>query len=815
MPRRASRLLDRSEAAFAAWGAYVVRRRWRVLIVSLAATAALAGALPGMTTDNSAESFLRPGDPARRLYDAFQEQFGQDELIVVGIRTDDLFDPAFLAKLRSFHEDLVAEVPYVSDVTSMLNARHTRGEGDTLVVEDLMEDWPETAADRRRLRERILETPLYLNTLVDASLSMTTVTLEPFVYSTLGPRAGELTGFEDAGAGRGSPEPLSDAEAREMVDALRAVMERYESPDFRAVATGGDIPHLHSTDLLVRDVNVLMSGAVLAQAALLFFCFRRISGVVLPLVAVLGSLIATLGIMVCLGIPASNSNQIVPTLLLTVGVCSAVHILTLFYQRLAAGGTREEAVVFALGHSGLAVLMACLTTAAGLLSFTATELQQLVNLGIVAPIGVMMTFVYTVATLPAMLAVVPLRARTRRGVELQRALGAALARGGDFAARRPWWVIGATLAILAAAVPGAARLQFSQYPLRWFPERDPVRQAAELLDRQLRGAGSLEVVIDTGRENGLHDPAVLQRIEEATRFAESLGDGTLYVGKTISILDIVKETHKALNENRRSHYAIPGDRQLLAQELLLFENSGSDDLEDVTDSLFRVARVTLRLPWVDGMLFASFIGRLEAGVAGILGPDVGFYVTGLGSIFSRTFAVVNVSMARSYALALLIITPMMVFLIGDLKRGLLAMIPNLVPIYLALALMGWLGIPLDNSSLLVGCIIIGLAVDDTIHFMHRFQRHLARGADAREAVQRTLETTGSAMLFTSLALAAGFTVVTFAYMVNVREFGILACFATVVAFAADVLLAPALMVLVSAREDAIRAARWPTPGPAS
>ena len=163
-------------------------------------------------------------------------------------------------------------------------------------------------------------------------------------------------------------------------------------------------------------------------------------------------------------------------------------------------------------------------------------------------------------------------------------------------------------------------------------------------------------------------------------------------------------------------------------------------------------------------------------------------------------------MARCYAIALVIITPLRMLLIGNLRGGLVAMIPNLFPIFLTLGLMGALGIPLDNSSLLVGCVIIGLAVDDTIHFMHKFQRYFAATGDAPEAVRRTLETTGPALLFTSLCLGSGFVAMTFAYMVNIFEFGVLALFATAVAFLADVVLAPALMVLVARRApEAVRA----------
>jgi hypothetical protein len=264
---------------------------------------------------------------------------------------------------------------------------------------------------------------------------------------------------------------------------------------------------------------------------------------------------------------------------------------------------------------------------------------------------------------------------------------------------------------------------------------------------------------------------------------------------------VVKETHKALNENRHSHYTIPDDQQLLAQELLLFENSGSDDLEELTDSQFRLARMSLRTPWTDGMRNPPFTAALKRGFEEILGEGVEVQPTGLGVLFGRTFSVVNPTMARSYALALLIITPLMVLLIGSLKRGLLAMIPNLVPIWMTLGLMGWLDIPLDNSSLLVGCIIIGLAVDDTIHFMHKFRAYFAQTGDAELAVRHTLETTGAALLFTSLVLASGFAVMTLAYMRNAAEFGMLACFGTVTAFAADILISPALMVLATRKHS--------------
>ena len=171
-------------------------------------------------------------------------------------------------------------------------------------------------------------------------------------------------------------------------------------------------------------------------------------------------------------------------------------------------------------------------------------------------------------------------------------------------------------------------------------------------------------------------------------------------------------------------------------------------------------------------------------------------------MFSRIFENVIVTLARSYVFALLIITPLMILLIGSIKRGLVAMIPNLIPVYVVIALMGFSDIPLDMTTLLIGGVVIGLAVDDTIHFMHKFNRYYEDTGDPEQAVHQTLVTTGSALLFTSIILGLGFGVFMAAYMVNMMWFGLLTSFAVVVAFLADITLAPALMMLFTPKRQA-------------
>jgi predicted RND superfamily exporter protein len=797
-------LRDRIEAGFTEWGRFVVRRRWWTLAACLAFSGAFVSRLPEIRVDNSDEAFLHADDPARMRYDRFKDRFDREDRVMVVLRPPEVFDRTFLDWLRTLHREIEREVPYVEEVTSLLNARNTRGEGDELIVEDLMEEWPETEADVSALRARVLSNPWYVNFLITENARYTVISIKPFTYSTLGPDGDELGGFEEAGGddARDGPRYLTDVEGSALVEGLQEILAGRADGGVEMHIVGGPSFDHRMTQALQRDVTVMITLCVLVEIVILFVLFRCASGVILPVLVVVSAMLSTIGFMVWLDIPFSITLNMLPAFLMVVGLCDSVHILAIFYRRLGAGETQEEAIAYALGHSGLAVVMTSVTTAAGLLSFRLAELAPIAQLGTLAPAGVMLAMIYSLSLLPALLAVSrPDPAAGRRGAAIRHAFDKLLTRTGDVATRHPTRVVVVTALLLLLALPGFLAVRFSHDGMRWFPDHDPLKIALDLVNREFKGASSLEVVVDTGRENGLYEPDTLERIERAMRHSLTLAvDGTP-VSKATSIVDVVKETHQALNENRAEYYQLPAERELVAQELLLFENSGSDDLEELTDSQFRTARVTVRTPWADAMLFPAFLEEVQGDFRRILGEGIDFELTGQAVLFTRVFEGVVYSMARSYAFALVVITPLMILLIGSLDRGLVAMIPNLIPIYIVLAFMGWTGIPLDAGTLLIGGVIIGLAVDDTIHFMHKFGRYYERWGDAHRAVHETLATTGSALLFTSLVLACGNAIFWAAYMRNTLWFGTLIVVGVVAAFLADILLGPALMVLVTRRRE--------------
>jgi len=378
-----------------------------------------------------------------------------------------------------------------------------------------------------------------------------------------------------------------------------------------------------------------------------------------------------------------------------------------------------------------------------------------------------------------------------------------------FSIRRYRLVLAFAAVVVLLGLAGVSRVLFSHDGLEWLPEELGVRQATQVLDRELKGTVVLEMVLDTGRENGLYDRATLLDIERLmAELVDDYADHEVPIGKALAITTLLKEIHQALHGNDPAFYKIPDNEKLIPQEFLLFTNTGSDDIDNLTDSQYRYARITLKVPWQDALLYIPFIRdvterfsdtftkrRLEGG------DPMQVTATGIMSLFGRIIHAAMYSAAQSYAIALVVITFMMILLIGNLKLGLISMIPNLAPIITVLGLMGWLSINLDMFTMLIGSIVIGLAVDDTIHFMYNFKRYYTQTGDLHEAVENTLLTAGRAMLTTSVVLSIGFFIFMFAAMNNLFYFGLLAGSAVLLALGADLLLAPALMTLVIYKKD--------------
>ncbi len=801
---------EKIETSFENLARLIYHNRLKTLFLMTILVVGLLSQLPKLTQDNSNESFFHKDDPNLVQYNDFREQFGRDETIIVALDPPDVFDRSFLEKLREFHHALEEEVPYLKEITSLSNVRETRGEGDQLIVKDLLKEIPQSPEAMAELKERVLSSDLYPNYIISKDGTVTTIFIETVPFSPEKGGDDLIAGFEEAGEnGNGAinePTPLTEAENSEVVRAVEKVAARFEAPDFPIHLSGSPVLLDFYHTLIQKDVGKFMGLALLAFTVFLLYLFRRPSGALMPMLVVILSLLSTFSLMAIFGAPFTLVTSVLPSFMISVGVGNSVHILAIFYRRFRETGNKEEAIVYTFGHSGLPVFMTSVTTAVGLLCFSTAEMAPVADLGIFGGIGVLMILLFTLVLMPALIAVFPLPQNTLfEGKKTGQTVDRFLTWVANFSSRKPWAIMAISGVLVIGAGVGLSFQEFGHSILNFLPTDSAVRQTALLLDRKMKTGMGFAVVVNVGNENGLYEPQMMNHIEELSTFAESYRDetGNLVVGSTSSIVDVLQETHKALNSNDPEYYAIPQDRKLIAQELLLFENSGSDDLERLVDTRFSKTRINLMTRSTtngeikDASDYVDFANDLGREAERIFGNSAKIAVTGTGKLLCQIVDLMMISVAKGYIIAGILISILMMFMMGSYRIGLLSMIPNLVPIIITMGAMGWLGIKLDMSNMLLGTLAIGMAVDDTIHFFHNFRGYYTKSQNAAEATRQTLLSTGRAMLFTTVVLVTGFWLFMFSTLNNLFNFGLLVGLTLIMALLSDFFLAPALMELIT------------------
>ncbi|MCH9750371.1 MAG: MMPL family transporter [Proteobacteria bacterium] len=760
--------------------------------------------LSTLTMDTSTEGFLHKTDSMRVAYDEFRDQFGRDEKLLVAIKTENVFDLDFLKKLEKLHKKLEAELPYITDVNSLINARNTYGDEKSLIVEDLFEVLPSSQQQIEPQKQRALNNPLLQNLLFSEDQKFAALVIDTQTYSSFDADGKLLVEQEeDEFADElviSAPTDqiyLSDAENTLIVNKAQQIIKEFAADDFEIYLTGSAVIAGTLKQSMMEDTKSFITKMIVMIVIVLGLLFKRVSGVLLPLVSVAFTITVTLSLMAITGVPFTIVTQIMPSFLLAVITGGAIHLLAIFYKDLSKTQDRKTSLRYAMGHSGLAIVMTSLTTAAGLWSFSFSELSPVADLGVFASSGVLIGLLFNLVLLPALIASMKIKPHTaKEDAQEHTQMDKMLLSISRISTGYPKAIIAVSTLMIVVAIAFASQLRFSHYPLIWFPEDHASRVATEVVDDKLKGSITMEIVIDTGRENGLYEPAVLNKIEQATDYLNSVQTQDFYVGKTLSLVDVLKETNRALNENKSEYYVVPQDKNLVAQELFLFENSGSDDLEDFVDASFSKARITVKLPYVESLGYNKFLTEWQTyfnqqfdGVA-----DVRF--TGISVLLSTIMEKAIHSSAVSYVIAFGLISIMMIALIGNVKIGLISMIPNMLPILFLSTIMVIFDMPLDMFTMLIGAIALGLAVDDTVHFMHNFRRYELEYNDVDKAVRLTLMGTGRAIVVTSIVLSVGFLVLLFASMSSMFNFGVLTASAIFIALLADFFLVPAIMKLL-------------------
>ncbi len=796
------------ESGFSRVTRWVYDHKYLTVIAVFLVTAILLSQASRLTIDLRDESFFHADDPTLIAYNQFRDTFGQDDTFIIALQSRHGLTRGFMDLLFRFHQALEASVPYLDEVTSLANARIVSADGDTLMVSRLMDEPPASDDELDRILTLIERYPLYENLLVSKDRRIAFVLVKArAVIDISGQDA--MAGFDESMApDRATTTYLSNDQNMEINQAIHKVAAGFRHPDivFHFCGTPAFVAEIQKG--ILKDLSVMVPLSFAIIILFLAILFRRVSGVVYPIITVGLSLLSSLGIMALVGIPVTNAIQILPTFLIVVGIGDSVHILAIFYRNYRTRGDKRRAIIDAVGFSGLPVLMTSVTTSLGLLSFAWADVAIIAQLGYIAPVGVMLAFVYTVLLLPALIALLPVKPhkQNQRSHPLPDRIFDAIARTTT---NQPILITVISACIIAGAAYSAFSVKFSHNSLTWLPASTAIRQSTEFIDRVNGGTIMLDVIIDSGRPNGMQNPDLLHRIETATQFIPSINIHGIRAGKATSLADVVKETNRALNEDRDDAYVVPDTHALIAQELLLFESSGSDDLEEIADSQYQKSRVSILAPFADAIIYKDYVDAMEQYLRDQL-PGQKITLTGHMVIFVQMIKRFITSMAKSYIIALVVVTLLMVLLIGRVGIGLMSMSANIAPVVCIFGIMGLADIPLDMATILIGSIVLGLVVDDTIHFLHHFRKAYDETGNVYAAVRDTLHTTGRAMVITSLVLSGGFFIYTASFLMSNIRFGWLAGCAVLFALVADFFMVPALLTLAYGKQTVEDTAPEPT-----
>lgn len=764
-----------------AWLDWVLRYRVWVLGAALLLTVPALFALTRLESEDTYDAWFPSTDPTYRFYQEFQKRFDNDMFFVVAYRDEGLFSReglAFLAELTARLEAL----PYVREVTSLTNVEYVRGEADALLVESLIPDVERV--DPEAVKQKALSKPLYRGLLISEDGTTTAVVgeLEPVVS-------------------------LTQEEA--LVSELKALLRELEAETGREFYLGGypvlDVEIMEASE---RDIRTFIPFTIGAIFLVLWIVFRRPSPAALAFVAVSLALLWTFGLYAGLGLKYTMMMSILPTIILAIGIADAVHILVHYYEELARGRPQREALRQTLRKMLRPCLFTTLTTGAGFISFLSSDIPVVRLTGLFAAMGIGIAFVLTVLMLPAAVSLLKPPGQTAR----RRAEGRfarLLERISQTTLAHPRLVLWGALGVLALGLLGASRLEAETLGLKWLRDDHPLQQSYDFIEKNLTGLYNLELVIE-GERDALRSPEVLQKIEKLSAFALAQPG----VRKAISVVDYVKEINQALYGGDPTFYRVPGTAREVAQALLLYEFSGGEELRELVSGDYSAGRLTLLLNTLTSREYAGLHERI-LNYAEELDFPRPVKATGAVVLVEEMLEKLTLSQVKSLALALGLITLLMIALLRSWKLGLLSLIPNGLPILLMFATMGFFGLPLDAATSTVAGMALGIAVDDTIHFLTRFRRELRATGDYRRALVRTTRTVGQAIVFTSVILLAGFSVLLLGSFKGTIYLGLLIGLTMAFALVGDLVLLPALLLWLKPLpvEGAEEAEKAPAPAP--
>ena len=753
--------------------AFILGRRWLVLVAAVAAMLILTAGVQFIAMSNNWRDMLDADNPQLVAFDALEDTYTATNAAVVAIAPNggSIFTREVLGAIEELTE-AAWRVPSSTRVDSLTNYNHTESVEDDLNVDRLVDDAGTLSDDDlARIKEIAFN--------------------EPSIAGRLVSHDGRVAGLVISFA---LPDH-SDAAEIQILHYLRGLLDeaRAVHPDIAYHVTGNVFVNRVMTEAAQDDMGILAPVAFLVIVSVAAVLLRSLFGT-LSLVAVLLFVVgSTMGVIGWSGLVLNAANSGVPLIIMTISIAHSVHVVEKIVFGMSQGLDRDTAVVESLRDNAWPVFLTTATTIIGFLSMNASDSPPFRVLGNLVAFGVFCAYVYSMTLLPALLLVLPLRATPVRGGH-----STFFDRLGDFVVARRVLLLWSMAAFAVILVAGVSRIELTDNWTKHLDERYEFRRDTDFVIENLTGVETLEYSLRAKREGGITDPGYLRKVEALAEWYRVQPE----VAHVQAFSDIMKRLNKNMHGDDPTFYRLPEDPELAAQYLLLYELSvpfGMDlnNRMDIGKSSTRMT-VTLHRLKSEEMRKLEVRGQewLHANA-----PELASEASGYSLIFAHLAIRNTKSMLWGTVTGMILISLILIGIFRSVRLGLISLVPNLIPSFMAFGVWGYLYAEVGPAGSLVTAIAFGTVVDDTIHLMSKYLKARREGLAASEAVRYAFRSVGQALLTTTMMLVLGFLVFASSGFAISWMLGFLVALTIGFALVCDFLLLPPLLIAIDRKNQ--------------
>lgn len=756
-----------------AWMNSIIRHPWITMMLTLIIAIAAAKGGENLYFRGDYKVFFEKEFPQLVAFEEMQRLFNKNDnvSIIVVPKDGNVFSNEMMAQIKELTDE-AWQTPFSSRVDSITNYQHTWAEEDDLIVEDLILELDMIDEESvQRAKDVSTVEPNLVNRLVspDGKVAIVNITVQ-------------LPDKEN--------NTLEVIEITEYAKQLsQSFADKYESADF--YHTGVILMNYSFATEGQKDMQTLIPLMFLAIIVLLAILLRSILGMLSTLVVIVLTIAATMGVGGWFGYFLSTGTINVPIVVMTLAVADCVHLVASMQFAMRQGKSREEAVAFAMDLNLMPIFITSATTAIGFLTLMFSESPVLADFGELSAIGVMIAFVLSVTLLPALLRILPMKVRVAPEHH------GSMEKLGNWVVEKHKILLPVTGVIMLAFSALIPLNEINDEATKYFDKSTSFRQSVDKQEELISGMSSINWALYSGEAQGINNPAFVKAIADFSEWLRNQPE----VDHVATISDTIKRLNKSMNGDNPDFYRLPEDRELNAQYLLMYEMSLPYGL-DLNNQLNIDKSSTQIVSTLKNLGSKEYVALEDRAIAWFAenAPQVRMAASSPTLMFSHIGETNMDSMIVSMIAALFLISGLLVFALRSVRLGAISLIPNIMPAAVGFGIWALISGEINLGLSIVVSMTLGIIVDDTVHFLSKYQRARNEGRDAEASVRYAFSSVGRALVITTLVLCVGFSLLALSSFRMNADMGMATALIIFIALVVDFLFLPAFLLVADKRD---------------